>query len=562
MICLVVHVHCRLLRSYKGAVRADILAIGGFLIYVHHWGDLPIPARPLSIFRNGSLLQESFSHDHSSRKIEPPTKANDLSSVLCLYKMLVNNRIAGTLELTSKVRYGLTSRGVPLFRFVPYDKRFGPMAVGCSQRNLFYNIHAIVEPSTTPQRQGELPKANIIQNLGEPTDESELKLLLTTYAYDSQKDLVAKRPPPPLAEEDDYTIRQTLRGTTFHIDPPGCKDVDDSFTVHKISDTKWTIAINIADVSSRVLEGSALDLEARRRATSFYTPAGDAIQPMFAREFSEDTFSLLPGKAKPTLSLCFDVEEGAWLPANLRWISTLTQTTLSYTYDEADKALGTSPELQVLQKITQAPDSHVIVERLMIFYNEEAGKMLSSAGTGILRRQKDSAASRVQIPGVPEFLFYESAEYCLPTADSVAHEALGLDAYAYASSPIRRYADIVNQRAIKAILLGKGPAQQAQQALVDEMNRRQKQAKAFQRDLFFMTTLSKDAAAAAVQGTVISVNSEKRKAKVWVPAWKTAIQVKNISADIKPSAPVSIQWYENRQEARWKDKIVFKLLSP
>ena len=479
--------------------------------------------------------------------------------------MLANNRIAGTLELTSKVRYGMTSRGVPLFRFIPYDKRFGPMAVGCSQRNLFYNIHAIVEPSISPQRQGELPKANIVQNLGEPTDESELKLLLTTYAYDSHKELhPAKTPTPPLTEQEDIRQRHTLHGTTFHIDPPGCKDVDDSFTLIKISDTKWTIAINIADVSSRVLEGSAIDLEARRRATSFYTPGGDAIQPMFAKEFSEDTFSLLPGKPKPTLSLCFDVEEGEWLPANIRWISTLTQTTLSYTYDEADEALGTSRELNTLQKVTQAPDSHVIVERLMILYNQEAGKILSSAGTGILRRQKGGAGVRVQIPGVPEFLFYESAEYCLPTADSVSHEALGLDAYAYASSPIRRYADIVNQRAIKSALLGNVLASSEQQ-LVDEMNRRQKQAKAFQRDLFFMTTLSKGCAAAAeavaVQGTVISVNPEKRKAKVWVPAWKTAIQVKNISADIKPSAPVSIQWYENRQEARWKDKIVFKLLS-
>lgn len=479
--------------------------------------------------------------------------------------MLANNRIAGTLELTSKVRYGMTSRGVPLFRFIPYDKRFGPMAVGCSQRNLFYNIHAIVEPSISPQRQGELPKANIVQNLGEPTDETELKLLLTTYAYDSHKDLhPAKTQPPPLTEQEDIRQRHTLHGTTFHIDPPGCKDVDDSFTVSKISDAKWTIAINIADVSSRVLEGSAIDLEARRRATSFYTPGGDAIQPMFAKEFSEDKFSLLPGKPKPTLSLCFDVEEGEWLPANIRWLSTLTQTTLSYTYDEADEALGSSRELNALQKVTRAPDSHVIVERLMIMYNQEAGKMLSSAGTGILRRQKGGAGVRVQIPGVPEFLFYESAEYCLPTADSVAHEALGLDAYAYASSPIRRYADIVNQRAIKAELLRKGFSQKAEQQLVDEMNRRQKQAKAFQRDLFFMTTLSKECAAeaVAVQGTVISVNSEKRKAKVWVPAWKTAIQVKNISADIKPSSPVSIQWYENRQEARWKDKIVFKLLSP
>ena len=38
MIRLVVHVHCRLLSSYKGAVRTDILAVSGFLIYVHHGG--------------------------------------------------------------------------------------------------------------------------------------------------------------------------------------------------------------------------------------------------------------------------------------------------------------------------------------------------------------------------------------------------------------------------------------------------------------------------------------------------------------------------------------------
>ena len=56
MIRLVMHVHRRLLRSYKGAVRADIFAIGVFLIYVNHWGDLHSPARPLSIFRNGSYL--------------------------------------------------------------------------------------------------------------------------------------------------------------------------------------------------------------------------------------------------------------------------------------------------------------------------------------------------------------------------------------------------------------------------------------------------------------------------------------------------------------------------
>ena len=43
VIRLVMHVHRRLLRSYKGAVGADILAIGVFLIYVNHWGTYIVP---------------------------------------------------------------------------------------------------------------------------------------------------------------------------------------------------------------------------------------------------------------------------------------------------------------------------------------------------------------------------------------------------------------------------------------------------------------------------------------------------------------------------------------
>lgn len=43
VIRLVMHVHRRLLRSYKGTVRADILTVGVFLIYVHHGGTYLVP---------------------------------------------------------------------------------------------------------------------------------------------------------------------------------------------------------------------------------------------------------------------------------------------------------------------------------------------------------------------------------------------------------------------------------------------------------------------------------------------------------------------------------------
>ena len=488
--------------------------------------------------------------------------------------MFVNNWLAGTLELTSKVRYGLTSRGAPIFRFIPYDKRFPPMAVGCSQRNLFYNIHAIVEPTNQPTRPGELPKATIVQNLGQPSADSELQVLLATYAHDSLKELRPAKgsqyaEEAPLASPYQHK-RHFIHGPTFHIDPRGCKDVDDTFTVFYNQEKGfWSVSINIADVSEFVLEGSSLDALASQRATSFYTPAGDAVQPMFPRELSEGAFSLLPSaepKAqapKPTLSLIFDLESDTNDLTNIRWVLSETQTTTSYTYEQAQASLQEIPELQVIARAASAlakkpiTDTHTIVERLMIFYNVEAGKMLAAAGVGILRRHKASS-EKIEIPGVPEFIAYEAAEFCLPTAEDTKHEGLGSEAYAYASSPIRRYADLINQRAIKSLLHNVQP-NPVSQGLVDDLNRRQKQAKAFQRDLFFMTTLAAQSDGQSVKGIVMEVITEK-KTNIWVPVWNTSIKAKSLeSMNFAPGQEVSIEWYEDRGAARWKEKIVFKV---
>ena len=65
------------------------------------------------------------------KKIEKHTR--ELESPARM-KENTNTWIGGILELGSKVRYGMTTRGVPMYRFVPYDKKQGPYAVGCSQR--------------------------------------------------------------------------------------------------------------------------------------------------------------------------------------------------------------------------------------------------------------------------------------------------------------------------------------------------------------------------------------------------------------------------------------------
>jgi exoribonuclease R len=479
---------------------------------------------------------------------------------------MLHNWIAGTLELSSKVRYGMTGRGVPLFRFVPYDPRFSPMAVGCSQRNLFYNVHAIVEPSPTDSKKGSL-----IQNLGTPTSETELAVLLATYAFDSRKDLRPAKVPPPLPSS--YTSYEPPRATfpkesTFHVDPPGCRDVDDSFTFQQTTDGFWNVAIHIADVAAWIPPDHPLDKDAQQRATSFYSPEGEVLAPMFPPAFSEANASLLPGSPKPTFSLLFRWRPGQQ-PTDFQWQETLTETSTSYTYDEAMQQVSQVPCLQALQALAadlgaSPHDSHSWIAALMILYNKEAGRLLKSNGIGLLRKHSKPnqekldalAALAEHVPSLMDFA-QESATFCKATDEKTQHAGLNLDAYAYATSPLRRYADLVNQRCLKAIVYSPTP-QPPFDTLVESLNRRQKQAKAFQRDLFFQTTLAVTNAN-SVKGVVIQHQLDKDRYSVYVPFWKRIVKVRSLV--FEPPALgslVSLDWYDDRMHARWKERMVFK----
>ena len=450
--------------------------------------------------------------------------------------------IGGILELSSKVRYGITSRGLPIFRFVPYERSLGPFAVGCSQRSL-HNVHAIVEPQPQPQPQLKLlPRATLVQLLGPPTPQSETSILLSTYAYDNKKEL-RKFPAEGLDAGITKLIpRERITGFTFNIDPPGCRDVDDTFTFNKIQDG-WIISINIADVSAYIQEGSQLDDFIKQKATSFYSPTGEALAPMLP-PYIEEAASLLPGKDKLTLSLQLYYDNSSQAMSNFRWIPSITNTTTSYTYDEAQ--LEPKEEFQVLAQIAGSQDSHKWVETLMILYNTKAGEMLKEKGQGVLRAHSEPQMEKLaEWTAFPElaFMAYESAKFVDASQDAFHY---GLNTiYAYASSPIRRYCDLVNQRVLKGMDVNPN---------IDELNRRQKQAKKFSRDLFFMTELK----GSEVAGTVVSTS--EGSFKVYVPAWKRIVKVKTLKAQPAVKTEVQLTWYDDMKSPNWKERIVFALI--
>lgn len=458
--------------------------------------------------------------------------------------------IAGTLEVASKVRYGLTTRGCPIFRFVPYDKRYAPFAVGSSIRDFSTNVHAIIEPSEGAKT--SMPKGSIVQLLGAPSARTEQTMLLMTYAYDSKKEFRTILPSASAATPiitDAYT-REDVTGFTFHIDPLGCKDVDDAFTFKREGEG-WRVHIHIADVDAWIKEDSSLDKQARKKASTFYSTEGRALAPLFPPSISEESATLLPGSKKPAVSLHFHWTPGT-PPSDFTWARTTIQTEKSFTYDEADKEVEAVPELSALRDLSQglgqeefsATDSHTWVQALMILYNQAAGSLLREKKVGILRRHSAKKMEKFQAIGIA--IPMAAAEYVLADEENVVHGGLNLAAYAYASSPIRRYCDLVNQRIIKNLMDDTEPKTPTKE-LVDELNRRQKQEKAFTRDMFFMGVLSSNA---TVQGIAMS---DKR---VWIPAWKRAITVRNTQLAVGTS--YRITWYENKQLPHWKDRIVFR----
>ncbi len=483
---------------------------------------------------------------------------------------MLPNWIAGTLELASKVRYGLTSRGVPLFRFIPYDKKLPPMAVGCTARNLMYHVKAIVEPTVSAgMGTSTLLRGNLIQS-----NLSEQDVLLATYAFDSQKDLrneykdfCVTTPWSPSSEKD--SSRLNLQDHfTFHIDPITCMDVDDAFTVDVQKDGTAILWIHISDVDAWVTEASPLDGNARRRATSFYTPEGNAIVPMLPRALSEGAASLLVGEVKPAVSLRL-VWNGTEITEQ-SWHLTTIKTKQRYSYDTAnekekenDKALQT---LYAIAKVLGADnDSHSVVEKYMIFYNTQVGRLLKDANLGILRRHPIMKQER--LTALQEFLtrfpslrtcVFEAAEYCLPSDSNTFHAGLQQDAYAYATSPLRRYADLVNQRALKSLLL-KTAASPTDTSLIAELNRREKQAKAFQRDWFFSSALipPQDGTVPFTKGIVLSEPNAKGKVDVYVDAWKRTVKVRQLAPMLSRGDLVTLTWYEDRTQPRWKERIVF-----
>ena len=283
----------------------------------------------------------------------------------------------------------------------------------------------------------------------------------------------------------------------FSIDDSGTTEIDDALSVTELADGRYRVGIHIAAPGLVIAKDDPLDQVARSRMSTVYFP-GDKITMLPDSVISQ--FSLDKGAPKPALSIYVDIDaEGLLSRDSLQMRAEMVPMAANLRLEDIEHLVSEESlldesaiypyrkELAVLWKAAQhlhagrqekrianglraeqlglidpnalSRDFHfqindvngiqrveiiprqrgsildTIVAEWMIFCNSASGQLLADHGLpGLFRTQKGWGPLRTRMQTTPG-----------------PHEGLGLDYYAWCTSPLRRYSDLVNQWQLLAL---------------------------------------------------------------------------------------------------------------
>ncbi len=178
--------------------------------------------------------------------------------------------------------------------------------------------------------------------------------------------------------------------TTFTIDPKDAKDFDDAISIKELPDSLIEVGIHIADVSHYVHIGSAIDKEARERATSVYLV--DRTIPMLPEILSNGVCSLNPNEDKLTYSAVVTLDKNGKVKD--RWFGkTIIHSDKRFTYEEAQEVLNTSKgpfvkELNTLNTLSKKLRAERFARGSIDFDQDEVSFTLDEKGKPISIEKK------------------------------------------------------------------------------------------------------------------------------------------------------------------------------
>ena len=201
---------------------------------------------------------------------------------------------------------------------------------------------AVVKVTKWPE-DAKNPIGKVVDILGQAGDNTtEMHAILAEfglpYVYPKNVEVAADQISDVITPED-YAEREDFRDiTTFTIDPKDAKDFDDALSIRPIKPGLWEVGVHIADVTHYVKEGSCIDKEAEKRATSVYLV--DRTIPMLPERLCNLLCSLRPNEEKLAYSAIFEMNDKAEVKKS-RIVKTVIKSDRRFTYEEAQAVIET-----------------------------------------------------------------------------------------------------------------------------------------------------------------------------------------------------------------------------
>jgi exoribonuclease R len=388
------------------------------------------------------------------------------------------------------------------------------------------------------------------------------------------------------------------------VDPEGCEDIDDAFSIRQIHnmcanpdlcDDLVQVSIYIANVP---LWLSVLDLwkfvegsEGPNRITTVYLP--DRKVPMLPTVLSEDLCSLKAGKLRYAFVMhaTFNVKgtEGTFQLSSVTYENALIRVKTNYAYE--DRKLLKSDDYSLLKQVAQmldkdTLDSHEVVATFMKFMNARCAETLASMNTGIFRNQAGTGGPRSNstesavwtAEGGPlsatgtsgphrtsnstesgsHFGEMLSATY---SVKNEGHAHLGLAHYTHITSPIRRLVDLMNMR----ILMGHSSNAHLESSTIEKINKVSKSAKKAQMDCELYSKVLGADPETVYTGTIVDIDTDefgKVTQTVYLEELKTYARVKGpleplqVKVNLEPSnVGVKVYLFDDEHSLRRKIRV-------
>ena len=200
---------------------------------------------------------------------------------------------------------------------------------------------AVVKITQWPSKDSKNIVGEVIDVLGKEGDNNvEMHAILAQYGlpykYPKHVEEAAEKIDPGITPEE-ISRREDFREVfTCTIDPKDAKDFDDALSIRQIANGKYEVGVHIADVSHYVKEGSVIDKEAVKRATSVYLV--DRTIPMLPERLCNFICSLRPDEEKLCYSVIFTLDEEANVKS-YHIAHTVIKSNRRYAYEEVQDIL-------------------------------------------------------------------------------------------------------------------------------------------------------------------------------------------------------------------------------